>query len=118
VRVAITFPPPGAYVNPIPLPELKPQCEAAIQAAFQPAEVTRAVFPNYYAPTQTTIPVASHADRAIIPRHPEQWDTAVLEVTLSEKGEGEEIKVFGDCFPLTKGVKDALGDWRFMPAAF
>jgi len=118
VPVAVTFPPQGPSVNPIPLPALKPQSEEAIQAAFQPAEVTRAVFPNYYAPTQTTIPVVSKEDRATIPKYIEHRDTAVLEVTLSAKGEAQEIKVLGNCFPLTKEAKGVLGDWRFMPAAF
>jgi hypothetical protein len=118
VPVAATFPPQGPSVNPILLPALKPQSEEAIQAAFQPAEVTRAVFPNYYAPTQTTIPVVSKEDRATIPKYIEHWDTAVLEITLSAKGEAEEIKVLIDCLPLTEPAKDAVGDWRFMPATF
>ena len=118
VPVAVTFPPPGPFVNPVPLPALEPQSEAAIQAAFQPAEVTRATFPNYEAPTQTTIPVVSQKDRSTFPKYPDYRNTAVLEVTLSEKGEAEEIKVLGDCYPLTKEAKDVVGDWRFMPAAF
>jgi hypothetical protein len=116
VPVAVTFPPPGPFVNPVPLPALKPQSEAAIQAAFQPAELTRATFPNYYVPVSP-----EEVTRATMRRYPENrtfGEAAVLEITLSEKGEAEEIKVLIDCLPLTKPAKDAVGDWRFMPAAF
>ncbi|MGO8786061.1 MAG: energy transducer TonB [Terriglobia bacterium] len=96
--IAVTFRPPG-YATPVPLPALIPQSEEAIQAAFQPAEVTRAAFPRY--PDTTVVAGA-----------------VVLEVTLSEKGGVDEVKVLRDLPPLTEEAKTALADFRFMAAAF
>jgi outer membrane biosynthesis protein TonB len=96
--VAVTFRPPGSAA-PVPLPTLIPQSDAAIQADFQPAEVTRAGFPRY--PATTVVAGA-----------------VVLEVTVTEKGEAEEIKVLRDLPPLTDEAKDVVGNFRFMAATF
>ncbi|MGD0222745.1 MAG: energy transducer TonB [Terriglobia bacterium] len=96
--VAVTFRPPGSAA-PVPLPALTPQSDAAIQAEFQPAEVTRAVFPRY--PDTTVVAGA-----------------VVLEVTLSEKGEAENVKVLRDLPPLTDEAKAVVGSFRFMAATF
>jgi len=98
--VAVTFDPLFLYAGPVPLPPLIPQSAAAIQAEFQPAEVTRALLPHPH-------PGYTFAEGAV-----------VLEVTLSAKGEAEEIKVLRDLPPFTAGAKAVVGDWRFMPAAF
>jgi TonB family protein len=99
--VAVTFCPPAPSADPVSLPALIPQSEAAIQAEFQPAEVLRAVFPF---PNFTATTVVSGA--------------VVLEVTLSVKGEAEEVKVLRDLPPFTEEAKAVVGQWRFMPAAF
>jgi outer membrane biosynthesis protein TonB len=97
--VAVTFRPPGALGAPVPLPSFKPRSEAEIQAEFQPAEVTHAVFPKY--PYNTVIA-----------------GSVVLEVTLSATGKAQETKVLRDLPPLTAEAKAVVGDWRFMPATF
>ena len=99
VPVAVTFRPPGLLFDQVPLPKPKPKTEAAIQAEFQPAEVLRGIFPANGA---SDIPLG----------------TVVLEVTLSEKGEAEEVKVIRDLPYHTAEAKSALGAWRFMPATF
>jgi TonB family protein len=100
VPVAITFRPPMYYSDPVTLPALIPQTEEAIQAEFQPAEVTRAAIPKY--PSNTYVA-----------------GSVVLEVTLSAKGKVEgEAKVLRDLPPLTEAAKDAVGDFQFMPAAY
>ena len=97
--VAVTFRPPVAFAAWVPLPALIPQTEAAVQAEFQPAEVTRADFPAF-------------------PKTGMGFGTVVLEVRLNEKGEASEIKVLRDLLLLTDKAKDAVGEWRFMPAAY
>ena len=98
--VAVTFRPPLLLADQVPLPALKPQTEAAIQAEFQPAEVTRAAFPKY--------PTNSFAAGAV-----------VLEVTLNRKGEVEEdVKVLRDLPPLTEEAMAVVGNFRFMAATF
>ncbi|MFZ0963644.1 MAG: energy transducer TonB [Terriglobia bacterium] len=99
--VAVTFCPPAPYADPVPLPPLLPQSQEAIQAEFQPAEVLHAVFPLPKYPATTLLAGA-----------------AVLEVTLSAKGEAEEVKVLRDLPPLTAPAQAVVKDWRFMPAAF
>jgi hypothetical protein len=100
VPVAVTFRPPLWYTDPVPLPPLVPQSESAVQAEFQPPQVTHAAFPKF------------------------PWDAAgggsvVLEVSLNEKGEVEgELKVLRDFAPFTDLAKAAVGDFRFMPAAY
>jgi TonB-like protein len=96
--VAVTFRPPGSAA-PVPHPTLMPQSDAAIQAEFQPAEVTRAGFPRY--PATTVVAGA-----------------VVLEVTVTQKGEAEDIKVLRDLPPLTDEAKDVVGNFRFMAATF
>jgi hypothetical protein len=98
--VAVTVRPPLADVGPTPLPELKPQTEAGIQAAFQPAEVLHAVFPTYSAANQVY---------AI---------TVVLEITLSATGKLKDAKVLMDAPPATADAEAALEDWRFMSATW
>jgi hypothetical protein len=98
IPIAVTFRPPG-YAAPVPLPALIPQSEEAIQAEFQPAEVTRATFPRY--PDTTVVAGA-----------------VVLEITLSEKGGADEVKVLRDLPPLTEEAKAVVGNFRFMAAAF
>ena len=100
VPVAVTFDPLIPDPGPTRLPALIPQTEAAIQAEFQPAEVTRAVNPPY--PTSSSVVQGS----------------VVLEVALSAKGEAGEIKVLRDLPPFTDGAKATVEDWRFMPATF
>jgi hypothetical protein len=100
VPVAFTVRPPLWHVDQIPLPALKPQTGAAIQAEYQPAEVIRAVFPK-------------HPESSIV-----NAVTVVLEVTLSEKGAAGEAKVLRDFPPLTAEAEAAVGDWRFMPATY
>ncbi|MDR3674399.1 MAG: energy transducer TonB [Acidobacteriota bacterium] len=100
VPVAVTFDPLFPSGDPIVLSPLIPQSAAAIQAQFQPAEVTRVLLPHAH-------PGYSFAE-----------GTVVLEVTLSEKGEAEEIKVLRDIPPFTEGARAAVGDWRFLPATF
>ena len=98
IPVAVTFECKLSAPNPSPLPKLVPQTPAAIQAEFQPAEVTRAASPpfqNGYAPVQ---------------------GTAALEVTLSAKGEPQDVKVVRDVPPFTQTAEAVLKDWRFMPA--
>ena len=99
IPVAVTFRPPAPYADPVPLPELIPQNETAIQAEFQPAEVVHAEFPKY---TATTF--ASGA--------------VVLELGLSEKGEAGDTKVLRDLPPFTDEAKAVVGKWRFMTATF
>jgi outer membrane biosynthesis protein TonB len=98
--VAVTFDPPFPSGGPVPLPPLIPQSAAAVQAEFQPAEVTRALLPH------------PHPGYAI------SEGTVVLEVTLRAKGKAEEIKVLRDLPPFTAGAAAVAGDWQFMPAAF
>lgn len=100
VPVAFTVRPPLWHVDQIPLPALKPQTSAAIQAEYQASEVTRAVFPK-------------HPESSIV-----NAVTVVLEVTLSEKGAAGEAKVLRDFPPLTAEAEAAVGDWRFMPATY
>ena len=98
--VAVTFRPPMWYTDPVSLPALIPQTEAAIQAEFQPVEVTHAALPKYPADTSVA-------------------GSVVLEVTLGAKGNvEEEVKVLRDLPPLTEEAKAVVGDWRFMPAAY
>jgi TonB family protein len=97
--VAVVYCPAGWFAGPVPLPALIPQSEAAIQAELQPAEVTRTAFPKY--PDNTVVAGA-----------------VVLEVTLSEKGEAEEVKVLRDLPPLTAEAEAVVGDWRFTAATF
>jgi len=98
--VAVTFT-PASYTLPDPLPTLIPQTEAAIQAEFQPAEVTRAAFPPYL------------ADAIVF------LSNVVLEVPLSAKGKVQEVKVLRGLSPLTEDAKAVvLRDWQFMPATF
>ena len=97
IPVAVTFRPPG-FATAVPLPPLIPQSEAAIQAAFQPAEVTHTAFPGYPATT-----VASGA--------------VILGVTLSEKGALDRVKVLRNLPPLTEEAKIAAGEFRFLAAA-
>jgi len=97
--VAVTFRPASPFADPVPLPALIPQSEAAIQAEFQPAEVIHAEFPKY---TVTTFAAGA----------------AVLEVTVSEKGEAGEAKVLRDLPPFTEEAKAVVGEWRFMAATF
>lgn len=99
IPVAVTVRPPFPFVNPVPLPALISQSEAAIQAEFQPAEVTRAAFPKY----PPTTAVAGFV---------------VLEATLNAEGKVEDTKVLRDLPPLTAAAIEALGDWRFMPATY
>ncbi|MFZ0960735.1 MAG: hypothetical protein WAO35_07490 [Terriglobia bacterium] len=113
VPAAVTFPPPGPFVNPVPLSPLKPQSEAAIQAAFQPAEVTRATFLGYEAP----MPVG-HVTVPTCTGNLNCGGATVLEVTLSERGEAKEIKALADCPLMTRDAREVVGDWRSMPAAF
>jgi len=100
VPVALTVRPPLWQVDQIPLPALKPQTGAAIQAEYQAAEVIRAAFPKY--PESIIVNAV----------------TIVLEVTLNEKGEAGDAKVLQDFPPLTVEAKAVLGEWRFMPATF
>jgi hypothetical protein len=67
---------------------------------FQPAEVTSAGFPPFH-------PGYTFAEA-----------TVFLEVTLSVKGEVEEIKVLRDLPPFTAEAHAVVGDWRLMPATF
>lgn len=97
--VAFTFCPPFWFADPVPLPALIPQTEAAIQAEFQPAEVTRAAFPK------------DTFNSAVV-------GTVALEVTLTETGNAEEVKVLRDLPPLTVEAKAVVANWRFMPATF
>ena len=97
--MAVTFRPPRPLADPVPLPALIPQSEAAIQAEFQPAEVTRAAFPKY--------PANSFAAGAV-----------VLEVTLSGKGEAEEVQSASRSSPFTEEAKAVVGNFRFMAATF
>jgi hypothetical protein len=98
--VAVTFDPLFPSGDPITLPPLIPQSAAAIQAEFQPADVTRALLPHPH------------------PGYTFAWGAVVLEVTLSAKGKAEAIKVLRDLPPFTAGAEAVVGDWRFMPAAF
>jgi TonB family protein len=100
VPVALTVRPPLWSVVPVPLPALKPQTDAAIQAEFQAAEVIRAAFPRY--------PEANIVNPV----------TIVLEVTLSPTGKAEAVRVLRDFPPLTNEANAALEDWRFLAATF
>jgi outer membrane biosynthesis protein TonB len=42
----------------------------------------------------------------------------MLEVTLSAKGEAEEVRVLRALTPLTVEAEAVLGKWQFMPATF
>lgn len=97
--IVVTFRPPSPYSDPVPLPALKPQSDAAIQAEFQPAELLHAVFPPYR--------YQGYANTA---------GTVVLQVGLDAKGEAKEIKVLRELTPFTDEAKDIVADWRFMPA--
>ena len=98
--MAVTFESQTWAPNPFPLPKLVPKTAAALVSEFQPAEVTRAGFPRFH--TAYTFVEG----------------TVVLEVTLSAKGEAEEINVPRDVPPFTANAKAVVGDWRFMPATF
>jgi hypothetical protein len=96
--VAVMFDSQVSAPNPFPLPQLLSQRVAEVRAEFQPAEVTRAGFPPFHAGY-------TFAHGAV-----------VLEVTLSAKGEAEDIKVLRDLPPFTANAKVVVGDWRFVPA--
>lgn len=96
--IAMTFESQTAAPDPSPLPKLVPQTPAAIQAEFQPAEVTRAASPPF------------HSGFALV------QGTVVLEVTLSAKGEVENVNVVRNLPPFTETAEAVLKDWRFMPA--
>ena len=96
--VAVMFDSPGSAPNPFPLPPMLPQSVAEVRTEFQPAEVTRAGFPPFH-------PGYTFAQGAV-----------VLEVTLSAKGEAEDINVLRDLPPFTAYAKVVVGDWRFVPA--
>ena len=98
--VAVTFESQLSAPNPSPLPKLVPQTPAAIQAEFQPAEVTRAASPPF------------HAGYAVV------QGTAALEVTLSAKGEVENVNIIRNVPPFTQTAEAVLKDWRFMPATY
>lgn len=100
VPVAVTVRPALDVVQPMPLPALKPQTEAAIQAQFQPAEVLHAAFPSY------------SGENAVYPV------TVVLEVALSARGKVKEVKVLRDVPGATDDAEAVVGDWRFMPATW
>ena len=97
ITVAVTFSPPGSFADPVSLPPLKSQNESAIQAEFQPAEVTRATFPKY--PDDSSVA-----------------GTVVLEVSLSPKGLAGDVKVLQDLPPLTSLDQTVVKDWSFMAA--
>jgi hypothetical protein len=97
IAVAVTFSPQRVLTDPIPLPALKPQSDAAIQAEFQPAEVTRAKIPAY--------PIDAAVD-----------GTVVLEVNLNAQGEPGDVKVLQDLPPFTSHTQAVVADWRFMAA--
>jgi TonB family protein len=97
IAVAVTFCPAGSQADQVPLPPLKPQSDAAIQAEFQPAEVLRGKLP-------------------INPVDATAFGAVVLEVSLSAKGEAVEAKVERDLAPFTSHAQAVVGDWRFMAA--
>lgn len=97
--VAVVFRPPDVVVNPLTLPDLKAQSEAASQAEFQPAEILHAAFPAY--PYETVA-----------------YGTVVVEAVLSEKGIVKKVNTLRDIDPLTAEAKAALAKWQFMPATF
>jgi len=97
--VAVTFD-PVASSGPVPLTPPVHQSAGAIQAEFQPAEVTRAAFPHL------------HPGYALVA------GAVVLEATLGTKGDVEETKVLLDLPPFTTQAKAVVGDWRFIPATF
>jgi len=99
VPVVVTFRPPSAITEPVSLSQPQPPTEAALQEAFQPAEVLHAVYPDY--PVNTVV-----------------WGTVVLEVTLGKKGETIGVRVLRDITPLTAEAQAVLGKWRFHPATF
>jgi hypothetical protein len=99
--VAVVFRPPSPFCDPVPLPALIPQSEAAIQAEFQPAEVLHAAFPGYRSRG------LANAAGAV-----------VLDVALNTKGEVEEVKALRELAPFTDEARDVVKDWRFMPATF
>lgn len=98
--VAVTFESQTSAPNPFPLSKLAPQTAAAVQAEFQPAEVIRAGLPPFHSGYTFAEGIVA------------------LEVTLSAKGEAEEIKVVRDVPPFTATAKAVVADWRFMPATF
>ena len=132
VPVAVTFPPPRSVASPLELPPLAPQSAAAIQAEFQPAEVTRAAtLPMFescigYRSTHQ----APETDHTVLPLGFDGYTvwcgSLVLEVALDEKGEAEDVKVLRALPTYTEGapaavadiVKTAVKDWRFIPATF
>lgn len=98
MTVAVTFNP--AVLNPadIPLPPLaQPANQPKDQLQFEPPEVVSAAFPNY--------PARSVA-----------FGTVVLEVTIGETGEVEDVKVVRDIASLTPEAIRALKKWKFKPA--
>ncbi len=97
IPVAVTFRPPVSFAEPVPLPTLIPQSEAAIQPEFQPAEVLHAEFPRY--PPDTTVS-----------------GTVVLEAVLNAEGKAKELRVLRDIPPLTEEAKAVVEKWRFIPA--
>jgi len=97
IAVAVTFCPSGSLADQVPLPALKAQSDAAIQAEFQPAEVLRGKFP-------------------INPVDATAFGAVVLEVNLSAKGEAGDVKVLQDLPPFTSHAQAVVGDWRFMAA--
>ena len=96
VPVAVTVRPRVFYADQVPLPPLKPQSEAAVQAEFQPAEVIRAMFPN-------------SAGGAV---------TVVLEANVSETGKVEKVRVLRDVPTATAAAAAVVGKWRFMAATY
>jgi TonB family protein len=97
IAVAVTFCPAASFPDTVPLPALKPQSDAAIQAEFQPAEVLRGKFP-------------------INPVDATAFGAVVLEVSLNAKGEAGDVKVLQDLPPFTSHAEAVVGDWRFMAA--
>jgi hypothetical protein len=100
IPVAVTFESQSSAPNPFPLPKPVPQTAAAVQAEFQPVEVTRAGLPPFH------------------PGYAFAEGTVALEVTVGAKGEVEVIKVLRDIPPFTANAKAVVGDWQFMPATF
>lgn len=97
ITVAVTFCPPGSFADSAPLPLLRLQSDAAVQARVQAAEVTRAKYPKY--------PDDSFVE-----------GTVVLAVDLDAKGATGDVKVLQDLPPLTAHDQASLDGWAFAPA--